>query len=134
MWLQSLQTQGPGIEMLRDGLGYGVAVFGFPLAMHYVCRYIDRDARYNLMVAAVNWTAPWQSLLMAAGYLLYFWNLVPPVMGNLALLLASGFNMVYIWFVVYSTLAITRGMAVLIVSLMALIQLAAWLLTQITAF
>ena len=136
LWFQAVQGQNTGpvtdiFSILRDALGYAVAVFGFPLAMHYVTRYLYRDARYNLLVAAVNWTAPWQTLIMGAAYLLYSSSYVPATAANLLLLCASSFNMVYIWFTVRTALGVTRGMAVLIVSLMAMIQLVGWLLTQI---
>jgi hypothetical protein len=137
MWLQTFQGQAEQpvhmdfFSMLRDALGYLIAVFGFPLAMHYVCRYLTRGARYHLLVAAVNWTAPWQTILMGTAYVLYSWALVPMVAGNLVLLAASTFNMVYIWFTIRTALAITRGMAILLVVLMAVIQLVGWLLTQI---
>jgi len=120
------------LSWLRDGLSYLVAVFGFPLAMSYVCKYLMRSARYNLLVAAVNWTAPWQVVVMGAAYLLYGWNVVPNIAGSLILLAASTFNMIYIWFTIRTALAVTRGMAVLLVILMAAIQMVGWLLTQIT--
>jgi len=132
--------QGPSAQLagtsdlswLRDALSYLIAIFGFPLAMHYVCRYLMRGARYHLLVAAVNWTTPWQVVVMGIAYVIYGWNVVPEILSNLILLAASTYNMIYIWFTVRTALTVTRGMAVLLVILMAAIQMVGWLLTQIT--
>ncbi len=136
IWLQTLQSQTAEVAMdvlslSRDALGYLIAVFGFPVAMHYICRYLKRGARYHLLVAAVNWTAPWQILIMGFAYLLYSWSLIPRAFPDLILLAASSFNMVYIWFAIRAALGVTRGMAALMVVLMATIQLVGLLLTQI---
>lgn len=136
MFLQSLSMPVdepvPGsFSLLRDSLAYAVAVFGFPLAMYYLTLYMGRGARYFLMVTAVNWTAPWQSLIMGLGYFLFAFDVVPAKLANFLLLCASVFNVCYIWFTLRASLGISRGMAILAVTLLSTIQLIGLLFTQV---
>ncbi len=137
LWFTGLQAGGatePGaLFFLRQALGYIIVVFGFPVAMYYVARFLERGARYYLMVAAVNWTAPIQTFFMAVGYVFYFWDVVPG-MGEIILMLASAYNMLFLWFTLRTSLDVSRGLAICLVCLMALIQLIGLLLTQVKFF
>jgi len=137
LWLTGLQASGNSninsVFFLRQALGNIVVVFGFPLAMYYITNFLERGARYYLMVATVNWTAPIQTLVMTVGYVFYFWNLLPGL-GEVILMAASAYNMLYLWFSIRVSLDISRGLAVLLVCLMAMIQMMGLLLTQVKFF
>lgn len=134
LWLAGIQASGTTepdtLFFLRQALGYIIVVFGFPVAMYYIARLAARGARYRLMVAAVNWTAPVQTALMIIGYIFYFWDVVPGT-GEIMLMMISAYNMFYLWFTIRTALDVSRGLAVCLVCLMALIQLIGLLLTQV---
>lgn len=137
LWLTGLQASSvadaDSLYFLRQAMGYIIVVFGFPLAMYYVTNFLGRASRYHLLVAAINWTSPIQTLVMIIGYVFYFWELVPRL-GEIILMAASTYNMLYLWFTIRSSLDISRGLAILLVCLMALIQLMGVLLTQVSFF
>lgn len=136
LWLAGLFSSGANepdtMFFIRQALGYVVAVFGFPVAMYYIARFIERGQRYYLMVAAVNWTAPIQTTALVIGYLFYFWDV--PGVNDIPLIVLSSYNMLYLWFTLRSSLDISRGLAICLVCLMAMIQMMGVLLTQIKFF
>jgi hypothetical protein len=44
-------------------LAYVILVFAYPLAMHYVCRLLDRERQYIPYIVAYNWAGVLLSLL-----------------------------------------------------------------------
>jgi hypothetical protein len=46
-----------------EALAYVILVFAYPLAMHYVCRVIDRKRQYISYIVAYNWAGVLLSVL-----------------------------------------------------------------------
>lgn len=120
------------LDVFRALFGSAIGILGFPLAMFYVSKYLGRGARYSLLVVTVNWTSPWQALLMAAGYAFYYYADLPAALNSLPLFLAATFNMIYIWFAIRVSLAVSGAMAAGMIVLLAAIQWVGYLMTQIT--
>ncbi len=116
---------------LRQVLGYLVALAAFPLTMYYITRYLKLGDRFNLMVAAMNWAAIWQTALVLGGYFLYLSDAVPFMIGNAALFIASGFTLVYLTYVIRITLQVKTISALGFIGVMVVIQLLSYLLTQV---
>jgi hypothetical protein len=127
----AVQADADNLWWLRQVLGYLVALLGFPLAMYYITDRLKLRDRFKLMVAAMNWAAIWQTILVLAGYFLYLSDAVPFMLGNAALFIASGFTLVYLTYVMRVSLGVKTTKALAFVSLMALIQLLSYFLTQI---
>jgi hypothetical protein len=135
LWISQLQQSTTSeinmLFFLRQALSYIFAVFGFALAAYYLCRYLERAQRAYLLIVAVNWVTPIQSLLAMAGYLILIYSGLPPGVGNGMIMAISMYNVVYLWFVIRTATATSRWTAVGIVGMIALIQYIGYLLTQV---
>lgn len=118
---------------VKQVLAYFAALLAFPVAMYYVTRAMGLRDKFLPMIAAMNWAAVWQTLLVLGGYFLYLTDAVPFAVGNVALFITSGFTMVYLTYVMQVSLGVKNIVAFGFVILMAAIQMVSYALTQIPA-
>ncbi len=100
-----------------QGLAYVTVWTAFPLALHYVCRSIGREAQFIRAVVAFNWATVLQVAIMVPVDLLARSGLLPPEAAGLATLVVTLFLFSYAWFIARVALEVQPMMAVGIVLL-----------------
>ena len=116
-------ASGPLRVALIESIAYVAAWVAFPLAMHYVAEFIDREERYIRFIAAANWA----SVLEVAVYLfitsVLALDVLPHAVAEILRLSAYAAILVYQWWVARVGLEIGRGGAVGVVVLDIVISL-----------
>lgn len=95
-----------GYTLLVESLAYVVGWTAFPAVMHIVARLMDRADEYPAMVAAYNWSAVLQMVLQLPLILLMLGGIVDDDGGIGYAFVILAIIMVYIWFILKTSLRI----------------------------
>ncbi len=92
-------TAGPLRIVLLEALAYAIGWLAFPLALHYLTKVIDQEERFVGAVVALNWTAVWQLAILLPAVVLARTGVLPAGLGDLLVVVAFVFVLVYFGFV-----------------------------------
>lgn len=106
---------GPLRIALIEGLAYVILVFAYPVAVHPLCRLLDREPNYITYVIAYNWAGVIQNLLVLLVALLAHSGGLPSTAANLVELAITGVTLVMSWYIAKTALRVPGGMAVALV-------------------
>jgi hypothetical protein len=113
----------PGLA-LGEALAYLATWFAFPLMMIGFVRLMGLERRYVGYVVAYNWSSVIASFVLALPAMLHVLGLATP---SLAAFYTLAFGLVvlqYRWFLARTALSITSGLALLVVGLDLLVDIA----------
>jgi len=108
---------GPLRIALIEGLAYVILVFAYPVAVHPLCRLLDREPNYITYVIAYNWAGVIQMLLVLPVALLAATGVLPSALANLAWFAVNGVTLVMLWYIAKAALRVPGGMAVAFVAI-----------------
>jgi hypothetical protein len=100
-----------------NSTAYVIGWFAFPLVMFRVCSLIGREDQYCLYIAAYNWAALLQIVLMLGLAMLSATGLLPPGIAAMLTILAVGAILFYQGFIARTALDIKKSSAAGIVLL-----------------
>ena len=109
--------------LLVELIAYVIVWVSFPLALHSLCRFIDREAKFVKAVIALNWSVVIQIALILPVHLVAAGGLLPTGLATLAILAALIVTLVYEGFVASRALEISPRLAALVVGLDVAISL-----------
>jgi hypothetical protein len=109
--------------LLIQAVAYVAAWTAFPLAMHYVAEFIDREERYIRFIGAWNWAAVLQVTFYLFVNAFLALDILPRALASIVSLAAYGTIFIYQWWVARVGLEIGRGGAIAIVFLDLVISL-----------
>lgn len=116
-------TSGPLRVVLIECVGYVAGWAAFPLAMHYVAEFIDREEHYIRYICAANWGSVLQVTLYLLVTAFLALDFLPRPLAVIVSLAAYAAIFVYQWWVARVGLELGRGGAVGIVVLDFVISL-----------
>jgi hypothetical protein len=116
-------TSGPLRVLLIECVAYVAAWAAFPLAMHYVAEFIDREEHYIRYICAANWGSVLQVTLYLLVTAFLALDILPRPIAVIVSLAAYAAIFVYQWWVARVGLDLGRGGAVGIVVLEVVISL-----------
>jgi hypothetical protein len=101
---------------------YVILVFAYPLAMHYVCRLLDRDRQYILYIVAYNWAGVILSLLALPAIVLDSGAALHDIASVVALAVTVA-SLAMMWFIARIALEVPVLTAVAVVVLDVVLEL-----------
>ena len=110
-------TSGPLRIILIECVAYVIAWAAFPLAMHYVAEFIDREEQYIRYICASNWASVLQVTLYLFITAIVALDILPNALAVIMSLAAYAAIFAYQWWVARVGLELGRGGAVGIVIL-----------------
>lgn len=110
--------------LLVELIAYVIIWTAFPLALHYLCLAIDRQAHYLRTVIALNWSVTIQIVLTLPVHLIAFSGILSPGLATLAIFVVLMVTLFYEGFVARTALEVTPPMAALVVAIDVAISLA----------
>jgi hypothetical protein len=115
-WTQAGPGAQPGLDFVRDLLGFGVGWLGFAVVMHRLAERLGRAAHWPLFITVWNWCNLLQFLMLVAAALPALLGL-PAAVGETAWLVALGWALWLEWFATRLTLAVPGMVAAAVVVL-----------------
>ncbi len=100
-----------------DAIAYVLQFVGFPLAMVYLCRVIDRRDRYVGLVVALNWLVVLQMAVIVPTTLLAASQTAPTPIAEILVFVSVVAVLGYQWFIVRTALEVSAWIAVGVVVL-----------------
>lgn len=117
-------SAGPLAILLVELIAYVVIWAGFPLALHYLARGIDRPERYVLAVVALNWSVVVQIAVSLPVHLIAVSGILSPGFAAIATLAVLLVTLFYEGFVARTALQVSPPLAALVVVVDVAISLA----------
>jgi hypothetical protein len=111
----------PAWAFVIETLAYGIAWAAFPVVALVLTHLMGLSRNYAALIIAANWAAVIQICVFLAAVALGF---VLPPLGALAVTLATGAILLYQWFVIRTALDTTAGIAIALVLVDLLVNLA----------
>ena len=116
---------GPGLlpTLLVEAIAYVIVWTAFPLALHYLCRAMDRQEHYLRAVIAFNWSVVIQIGLILPVHLIAAGGLLPPALASVAVFAVLIVTLFYQGFIARAALEVVPVQAALVVALDVAISL-----------
>jgi hypothetical protein len=113
---ESVRASLPRIVLI-EGAAYVILVFAYPVIMHAICQFLDRQRQYVSYIVAYNWAGAVQMALVFPMALITTSGLLPTPAANLLQLAVTALTLVMFWYIAKTALEIPGHIAAVLVTI-----------------